>query len=68
MGPGRPGAPPAWGVDSGVHRHECTSAQKLDHLAAYEAAVENGRGGAFLTAERDLDGSGWAVQQISSQA
>ena len=29
-------------------RRSFTSAQKLDHLAAYEAAVENGQGGAYL--------------------
>jgi len=29
-------------------RRSFTSTQKLDHLAAYEAAVANGRGGAYL--------------------
>jgi len=29
-------------------RRSFTSAQKLDHLAAYEAAVANGQGGAYL--------------------
>ena len=29
-------------------RRSFTSAQKLDHLAAYEAAVTNGQGGAYL--------------------
>ena len=29
-------------------RRSFTSAQKLDHLAAYEVALENGQGGAYL--------------------
>ena len=29
-------------------RRSFTSAQKLDHLAAYEAAVADGQGGAYL--------------------
>jgi len=43
----RPG-PRAGGPTS---RRSFTSAQKLDHLAAYEAALENGEGGAYLRAE-----------------
>ena len=29
-------------------RRSFTSAQKLDHLAAHEVALENGQGGAYL--------------------
>ena len=29
-------------------RRSFTSAQKLEHLAAYEAAAQNGQGGAYL--------------------
>ena len=44
------GRMPSPGPRSGgpTSRRSFTSAQKLDHLAAYEAAVENGQGGAYL--------------------
>ena len=44
------GRMPSPGPRSGgpTSRRSFTSAQKLDHLAAYEAAVGNGQGGAYL--------------------
>ena len=44
------GSMPSTGPRSGgpTSRRSFTSAQKLDHLAAHEAAVENGQGGAYL--------------------
>ena len=46
------GRMPSPGPRSGgpTSRRSFTSAQKLDHLAAYEAAVGNGQGGAYLRA------------------
>lgn len=44
------GRMPSPGPRSGgpTSRRSFTSAQKLDHLAAYEVALEQGRGGAYL--------------------
>ena len=44
------GRMPSPGPRSGgpTSRRSFTSAQKLDHLAAYEVAVANGQGGAYL--------------------
>jgi transposase len=44
------GRMPSPGPRSGgpTSRRSFTSAQKLDHLAAYEAAAQNGQGGAYL--------------------
>jgi len=44
------GRMPSPGPRSGgpTSRRSFSSAQKLDHLAAYEAAVANGQGGAYL--------------------
>ena len=44
------GRMPSPGPRSGgpTSRRSFTRAQKLDHLAAYEVAVENGQGGAYL--------------------
>jgi len=44
------GRMPSPGPRSGgpTSRRSFTSAQKLEHLAAYEAAVQNGQGGAYL--------------------
>ena len=38
-------------VGGPTSRRSYTPAQKLDHLVAYEAAIEHGEGGAYLRAE-----------------